>query len=118
MMPFMRLSPALRRPAGCFVGPRPIVEVPAYGPGKTRFEALAGAPAELAGNLAGVHGVAPVVARPVLDERHQVSVLAALSRKLLLQQFAQGVYEFIVRLLGIAADVVGFAGPSALENQP
>src|SRR5438128_9785571 len=92
-------------------------EVPAHRFAEPRLEALLRPPAELAADLLDVHGVAPVVARAVLDEADQLAVAAAGARPRFIEDRAQRAHDVDVGALGLAANVVGLARAPLLERK-
>src|SRR5215813_9358707 len=99
---------------------RPLRSVPAKVPlhrfCKTALERLHGAPTRLAPELRGVHRVAPVVAGAILHELDQLLIAARLARTRLVEQRAKRFHDLQVGLLAFAADVVGLAGASLLQD--
>src|SRR5690606_37452520 len=85
-----------------------ILAVPGDGLGESGVEIAPGPPPQLALGLLEGHGVAPVVPRPVGDERDQLFVRADLRD--------DPADDLDVLPLGRAAEVVDLAGPPVLEG--
>src|SRR3546814_2054845 len=82
------------------------------------LEALLRRPAELAGRLRGVDGVAQIVAGAVVDEGDQAAAgLAARARLQLVDQVADHADHRNVALFAVAADVVGLAGAALRDRK-
>src|SRR6266446_5224714 len=62
----MRFNPLPIAPTGHFADPLFVLQVPLHGLANSGFKCFQRTPAEFPLNLARVHGVTPVVARPVL----------------------------------------------------
>ena len=87
-----------------------IGQVPLYGLADAGFKGFVWLPTEFALDLAGVDGVAPVVAGPVPDQVEGVLRLA--------EGAQDGLDDLAVALLAVGADEVGLADPAALRDDP
>ena len=98
--------------------PLVVGEIPGDGLGDAGFEGFQRTPAELALDLAGIDGVALVMAGTIGDVVFQLGILAAAGAgALLVEQGAERVYDFEVGLFVAAADAVGFAWRAALIDE-
>ena len=94
-----------------------MVEIPANGAAQTAFEALGGRPAEFAGNLRSIDGIAPIVSGAIVDEGDELSAGAeGWIGTHLVEEIADGGHDVEVPALAVAADIVGFAHTAALQN--
>ena len=102
--------PRLVGAAGYVFRPGGVVEIPGDGFAQAGFEAFGRVPAQFAFELAGVDGVAPVVARAVGDEADKLRV-RGVGRLWahFIEQRADGRHDVEIRPLVPAADVVRFA---------
>src|SRR5262245_3859558 len=108
------------------LAPDPVLEIPADGLRDARLEAVRRAPAQLAADLAGIDGVAPIVARPVgheLLERVVPGDGAAGEGGVIrgwhlgLQRGAEAVHHLAIGALAPAADVVPLPHAAALQHE-
>ena len=87
--------------------PLPVFQIPLHGFTQPGFKGFFWLPAQFTLNLAGINGVAQVVAWAVLYKGNQLTV-GTLGRHQILQQVAQRFHYFKIRLLVMPADIIGF----------
>ncbi len=92
-------------------------EVPLHGLADPGLEGLGGLPPKFTLDLAGVDGIAAVVARPVLHVRDLAFIALAIgTRTQLVEQGADGLHDLDVGLFVPAAHVVGLPGAAGLQH--
>src|SRR5215475_3595059 len=96
-----------------------IFEVPTDRPAQAAGERFLRFPAQLAFDLARINPVAPVMTRPVCHERNLLSIgLAVVARLTLVQEIAELMHDFKIRLLAGRTDIVDLAWPAPLQHAP
>lgn len=84
---------------------------------ESALEILARPPSELAFDLAGIHGVAKIVAGPIGDEADQVATRAGRARRDHIDQIADALHHTEIGAFAARANVVSLADPAVLERQ-
>src|SRR5579872_6795366 len=104
---------------GYFSNPRIIGEIPLHRFADSAFEGLLRLPIQFPLNLARVHGITPVVARPILDVGNQLAVRDnGIRGTQFIKSRADGVHDLKIWLLISSTDVIGLADFPASENGP
>jgi len=92
-----------------------VVEIPANGLAKTRFECFSRLPTQVPLNLAGIHRVPSAMAGTIADKFDLLSVRAAICAGLLnIENITQGVYDIDVGFFGSPSDVVSLPDASTV----
>ncbi|MNJ46822.1 hypothetical protein D3C77_419610 [compost metagenome] len=94
------------------LAPFQVVQVPLHGLAQAGFEGFFGGPPQLTLDLAGVDGIALVMARAVVNESNQLGIVGHSRRTLwreLFEQRADSTNNIDVFLLVVATNVVGLA---------
>ena len=116
-VPVLLADPVAVGAAGDIGHPGLVVQIPLHGLADAGLEGLGRLPAQFALDLAGVDGVAAVVAGAVRDVGDLFLVgLAVGARAEFVEHGAEGVDDVEVGLFVPAADVVGLAHPARFEN--
>src|SRR5690606_31048578 len=91
------------------LAPLLVIEIPLHCFADARLKGFLRCPAKLPLNLAGVNGIAQIMAGAILHVGDQCAVRAAVwSWAELIQQAAESVYHLDIQLFVMPADVIGF----------
>src|SRR5438552_5180349 len=101
-----------------FLPPPAVLEIPCDGPSQAAVEGFAGCPTQLVPDLCGVHGVPPVMPRPVCDKGDQLLMRPmSRAREHFVEQSADRRNDVQIGPLGIPTDIVALAHVALAQDR-
>ncbi len=98
--------------------PRLILQIPLHGFANTGLKGVSGTPAEFAVDFRGINGITTIMTGAVGDEGDEAAGVSTDFRLKLVDEIAHELHEVKVRLLVVAADVVGLAELAVGQHGP